>query len=368
MDMPNAKFNTKEHSGFYKDLSKRVNDYFKKNNLSKKANFSIKIKGFLVFFLYISPFSLMLFGVVSSPIIVLIMWAIMAMGMLGIGFGIMHDANHGAYSKSRAVNKFLGRSFNLLGSFDITWRVQHNVLHHTYPNVHDLDEDMTNEVMRFSPTVDQKKRYRFQEYFGLFLYGLLTLHRLITKDFEQLFRYHKQSLLAGQGYTFGRAFSELILSKILYLSFTIGLLVYFTDIPIWTILLGFFIMHYIAGMAVAVVFQVAHVVNETEFYVPDSEGNLENNWAIHQLKTSIDFAHKSTLLTWFLGGLNYQVEHHLFPTVSHTHLPKISEIVKETTKEYGIPYLYHKTFYGAIESHFSHIKKMGTFNNKIELG
>tara|TARA_B110000238_G_C16107319_1_gene431075 strand:+ start:33 stop:416 length:384 start_codon:yes stop_codon:yes gene_type:complete len=127
-------------------------------------------------------------------------------------------------------------------------------------------------------------------------------------------------------------------------------------------------MHYIAGMAVAVVFQVAHVVNETEFYVPDSEGNLENNWAIHQLKTSIDFAHKSPLLTWFLGGLNYQVEHHLFPTVCHTHLPKISEIVKETTKEYGIPYLYHKTFYGAIESHFSHIKKMGTFNNKIELG
>ena len=288
--------------------------------------------------------------------------------MVGIGFGIMHDSNHGAYSQNRSINKFLGRSFNFLGSFDITWRVQHNVLHHTYPNVHDLDEDITNEVMRFSPTVDQKKRYRFQEYFGLFLYGLLTLHRLITKDFEQLFRYNKQSLLTGQGYTFIRAFSELILSKVLYLGFTLGLLIYFTNIPTWTILLGFFIMHYISGMMVAVVFQVAHVANETEFLVPDSEGNLENSWAIHQLKTSIDFAHKSPILTWFLGGLNYQVEHHLFPTISHAHLPQISEIVKKTAKEYGIPYLYHKTFYGAVLSHFSHIKKMGTFNYKIELG
>jgi linoleoyl-CoA desaturase len=127
----------------------------------------------------------------------------------------------------------------------------------------------------------------------------------------------------------------------------------------WGTLLAFFWMHFIAGMVLALIFQPAHVINETEFYVPNEDLTVENHWAIHQLKTTANFANNSPIFSWYVGGLNYQVEHHLFPNICHVHYNKISKIVKETAKEYGVPYYSGQSFFGAVHNHFSMLNKLG---------
>ena len=124
-------------------------------------------------------------------------------------------------------------------------------------------------------------------------------------------------------------------------------------------LTGFLVMHYFAGLILAMIFQPAHVAGETEFPLPTDEGNIENHWAEHQLRTTMNFATGDPIFSWLVGGLNHQVEHHLFPTICHVHYPKISKIVKETAKEFNLPYLDKKTFVGALWSHEQMLRKLG---------
>ena len=118
-------------------------------------------------------------------------------------------------------------------------------------------------------------------------------------------------------------------------------------------------MHAVAGLILSVVFQLAHVVEEAHFPVPDEKGNIENEWAIHQMETTADFSRKSWLITYYVGGLNYQTEHHLFPRICHVHYPKLAPIVEATAKEFGVPYIYNETFITALKSHMSVISKLG---------
>jgi linoleoyl-CoA desaturase len=119
-------------------------------------------------------------------------------------------------------------------------------------------------------------------------------------------------------------------------------------------------MQYMCGLILTLVFQPAHVIDETEFYLPEVDGAIDNNWAIHQMKTTSNFANRNWLLTWYVGGLNFQVEHHLFPNICHIHYRDIAPIVKETAKEFGVSYLEHQTFRSALRSHFKVIKQLGT--------
>ena len=134
--------------------------------------------------------------------------------------------------------------------------------------------------------------------------------------------------------------------------------------PWWVITLGFFMMQFICGVILALVFQAAHVLEETTFCVPDTEGNVESNWAIHQMQTTANFAHGGRIFSWFIGGLNYQIEHHLFPNICHVHYKDLSVIVKQTAEEYGVPYIEFPTFYSALKSHFKFLHKLGKHDYK----
>jgi linoleoyl-CoA desaturase len=122
---------------------------------------------------------------------------------------------------------------------------------------------------------------------------------------------------------------------------------------------GFITMHFIAGVILTVVFQLAHTVEGTTHPVPDETGTIENNWAVHQMNTTVNFSRQSRLISWYVGGLNFQVEHHLFPTICHVHYPEISEIVKTTAEEFGIPYLENRTFMDAVNSHIETLRRFG---------
>ncbi|MEZ4858652.1 MAG: acyl-CoA desaturase [Flavobacteriaceae bacterium] len=353
------KFSRTDSPDFFRTLNKRVNTYFKENNISRNGNWKLHLKTFVMFALYIAPYFLLFF--IDMPWWLQLMLAIvMGIGMAGVGMNVMHDANHGSYSSKNWVNKIMGSSMYILAGNVYNWQVQHNVLHHTYTNIHGHDEDLeAGRIMRFSEHAQWRRFHKFQHVYAVFLYGLLTINWVLTADFKQTRSYLKRKLSYGNLPNPFAQWSTLIGTKILYATIWIVIPILFFNIAWWKILIGFFIMHYIAGLILSVVFQLAHVVEDTQMVLPDETGTIKNTWAIHQLFTTVNFSTKNRIVNWFTGGLNHQVEHHIFPNISHVHYTKISTIVKNTAKEFNLPYNEYKTTRKAIIAHFKHLKQMG---------
>jgi len=360
MEFKTINFNSSQQPEFAKELRKRINQYFKENNVSRYGNASMVFKTIFMLSLYLVPYFLVLFNVFTNPWFVFMLWVLMGFGMTGIGFSIMHDANHGSYSKNQKVNKYLGYLINLVGGSAINWKIQHNVLHHTYTNIHDHDEDLdTSGLMRFSHHQKRYKFHRLQHIYAWFLYGLLTISWLVKKDFIQLSRYKKQDLIKTQNITYKTAYWRLVFAKLFYVAYMIVLPITFSSQSWWLTLVFFMCMHYISSLILSTVFQAAHVVSETTFPLPDEQGKIEDNFIIHQLKTTANFSRKNRLLSWYVGGLNFQIEHHLFPNICHIHYRKLSEIVRSTAQEFSVPYHSGKSFLSALYSHAKLLNQLG---------
>lgn len=347
----NLKFANRQQD-FFVTLNQRVNQYFKSNQIDRSANREMELKTVFMFSLYLIPYFLMISGVISNLWMMLGLCIIMGFGMAGIGLSVMHDANHGAYSNKPWVNNLLGMSLNLIGGHSMNWKVQHNVLHHTYTNIHDVDEDISPRgILRMAPESKWKPIHKFQHYYAWFFYGLMTLVWVLVKDFVRIAKYHKEGLLKKQRTNTAKELAIMLLTKAFYFGYIMVLPMMILHLSFLHVFIGFLTMHYIAGFILAIIFQPAHVVEGTEYPMPDENGNLENSWAIHQLHTTTNFGHKQKLFSWYVGGLNYQVEHHLFPNICHVHYRNISKIVKQTAEEYGLPYKTKETFFDAIVAH-----------------
>lgn len=344
---------------FFSTLRKRVDGYFRENKISKHYNREMIIKTIVLLTLYIGSFiSILIFQPTLG--IGLLFWTIMGFSKAGIGMSVMHDANHGAYSSSAKVNYWLGHTLNLVGGSVFNWKLQHNVLHHTYTNIVDYDDDVEDKaVLRFSPHTEVKWFHKLQFLYAFAFYGILTLYWAVLKDFVQFFRYKKNGVNRNTKNQNRVTVIKIILSKIVYFFIFFCVPVLFLHIPFINILLGFLLMHFIAGVLLTVIFQLAHAVEDASHPLPNENGDIENSWAIHQMNTTVNFARKSKAISWYLGGLNFQVEHHLFPTLCHVHYPKISEIVKSTAEEYGVPYLENTTFADALYSHIRTLQRFG---------
>ncbi len=352
----NLKFANKQQD-FFVTLNQRVNQYFKSNKIERTANSEMVIKTIFMFSLYLVPYFLLISGVTTNVWMMLGLCAVMGLGMAGIGLSIMHDANHGSYSSKQWVNDLLGRSLNLVGGHAINWKVQHNVLHHTYTNVHDVDEDISPRgIIRMGPESTWKPIHKFQHYYAWFFYGLMTLVWVIVKDFARLVKYQREGLIKKQRASATKEWMVMIATKAVYFSYILVIPMLVLPITVGQLLIGFLVMHYISGFILAIIFQPAHVVEGTEYPAPDQNGNFENNWAIHQLHTTTNFGHKQKLFSWYVGGLNYQVEHHLFPTICHVHYRNLAKIVEQTTKEFGLPYKSKETFLDAVVAHAKQLK------------
>jgi linoleoyl-CoA desaturase len=347
-------------SDFFPTLNQRVNDYFKTNQISRNANSEMVFKTVFMYSLYFLPYALMITGVVTNVWLMLSLCLLMGVGMAGIGLSVMHDANHGAYSNKPWLNTLIGYSLNVVGGSAFNWRVQHNVLHHTYTNIHDVDEDISPRgVLRMTPHGPWKVFHRFQHLYAWFLYGLMTLVWVLAKDFVRIIKYHKDGHVKKQRASIANEWMVLIVGKVLYFSYVIVVPAMLMSVSWWQILIGFFAMHYVGGFILAIIFQPAHVIDGTEYPLPDEDGKMDSTWAIHQLYTTTNFANKSRLFSWYVGGLNFQIEHHLFPNVCHVHYRKISEIVRATALEYGLPYKAAPTFLDALVGHGKLLKELG---------
>lgn len=353
--MAKVSFNNKS-SLFFNDLKQAVDQYFSANQIKKTGNVKLYMKT-----LVLVPAAVLIY--ISLLTITLPVWvALLLCGFLGvilasIGFNVMHDANHGSYSSKKWVNELFGYSINALGGNAFIWKFKHNIIHHTYTNVDGVDDDIARSpLLRQCSTQIWKPAHKFQHIYVVFLYAISSLAWVAYLDFDKYFK-RKVNTTSMQKMDV----KEHILfwvSKLLYAVFYVALPIWIVGVGKWAI--GYLTMELVLGFVLAIVFQLAHVVEETEFeYAGIEPVMIESEWAAHQVKTTSDFAPKNKLISWFAGGLNFQVEHHLFPRISHIHYPELSKIVEEKCKEHQLPYHSIPTMNEAIASHFRMLKQLG---------
>jgi linoleoyl-CoA desaturase len=351
------RFTNKNKTDFHREVTRRVDRYFADNHLSKFADGRMVFKTVVMFALYVVPYGLILSGLLP----LWAMWlcsAVMGLGLAGIGMSVMHDANHGAYSSHAAVNKLLGYSLNLIGGDAFNWKVQHNQLHHTYTNIHGHDQDIRPRGnLRLTPAVPRNAAHRLQVYYAFVLYSIQTLFWVLLKDFMQVGFYMEYTGAISRTEKLKRLL-QVVAFKAFYFFYILVVPALVLDISWWQLLIGFVTLHAVGGLVLTTVFQLAHVVEGTEYPEPVNNA-LEAEWAIHQMNTTANFAPANKLVTFFVGGLNYQIEHHLFQRICHVHYPAIAPIVEQTAREYGVPYLRNNTVSDAVASHVRLLQHLG---------
>lgn len=357
MSVTRISFTNKEKRDFVKELKKEVNNYFSENNISKHADSRMVAKTITLLTIYFGSYALIMSGQFGLWTMAFFCF-LMGIGMAGIGFSVSHDALHGAYSSNKYINKLLGYTFDLMGANGYIWKITHNIVHHTYTNIHDHDEDLeVAEFIRLSPHAEYKKVHKYQHVLAFIAYSFATLFWVFIKDYkyflqDELGPYENKNHPVSEWIT-------LIITKILYYSYMLVIPMIILPLAWWQVLIGFLILHLTAGVILGVIFQLAHVVEGTDHPTENEEGNIENTWMIHQMETTADFAHENKLLCWYIGGLNYQIEHHLFPKICSIHYPEISPIVQRVAEKHGVPYNYNGTLFDAIASHYRTLKKFG---------
>ncbi len=354
--MPKITFSNKNNE-FYLSLKIAVDEYFEKNDIKKTGDWRLYIKTVVLISTAIAAYCILIFGT-PSALVALALCALLGFNMASIGFSVMHDANHGSYSTKPRLNDLLGMSMNCMGACAFFWKQKHNIIHHTYTNVDGIDDDIAKSpIIRQCESQKWVPAHKIQHLYLIPIYALSSLFWLFSMDFVKYFSRKIYTTDAWKMTTKNHIIFWA--TKILYVAFYMVL-----PISIWGFLPwlgGFFLMHAFMGLTLSLVFQLAHVVENTEFetIALDETKHIETAWAEHQIKTTANFAMGNKVISWFVGGLNYQIEHHLFPKVSHVHYPAISKIVEEKCKQFNLPYNNYPTMMEALASHFRVMKWLG---------
>ncbi len=355
MSVSVPKFSNVPHS-FHTELKHRISAYFAEKGKSTTGNSALFTKAILL---------MVCFGAIYVHLVFFtpaVFWQIIESVLLGgviaaIGFNVMHDGAHGSFSKYKWVNVLAAFSLNILGGNSFMWNQKHNVIHHAFTNVDGLDDDIDIQPwLRMSSTQKKYKMHKYQHIYFWLLYSLLYILWIFVLDYQKYFK-SKVGMLALKRMT-TKDHVVFWSFKLINLFLYVGLPIYMVGFSSW--LISFLIFTLVAGFVISIVFQLAHTVEHTAFPVANVETNkLEDEWAVHQIKTTANFATNNKLVSWLVGGLNFQIEHHLFPKISHIHYPAISKIIKQACIEYGINYIEYSRVRYAIASHVAYLKQMG---------
>ena len=352
--MASPKFANTSQS-FHSELKKRIGDYFKQSGKSSTGNFSLYFKAIILVISFVFVYIHLVF---YTPVTWLAITECIVLGGLtaAIGFNVMHDGLHGSFSRYKWVNELAGLSLNFLGANNFMWRSKHNIIHHTYTNIQGIDDDIeAKPLLRLCETQKYYKIHRFQHWYFWVAYSLLYIWWVFFTDYKKYFlrRIGPTSLnkmkisdhISFWGFKFLHAFIFMVVP------------IYILGFSTW--LVGFLIYGMFAGVVLSIVFQLAHTVEDTHFPQANvTSGKMEDEWAVHQLKTTANFATRNRLISWWVGGLNFQVEHHLFPRISHVHYPAISKIIKKACEDFGMPYIEYPKMRLALASHILHLKNL----------
>jgi linoleoyl-CoA desaturase len=353
--VPKITFNNSNNT-FFQSVKISVDAYFKTQKLKRTGNWKLYLKAWILIpaaiciylFLLLGHYAL-LTGILAS--------FFFGLTLVCIAFNVMHDACHNSFSEKKWVNNMMGLTMNALGSNAFIWKVKHNIIHHTYTNIDQIDDDIANgPLLRQCSTQKWMPIHRFQFVYMFALYGVSTLSWALGTDFARYFRkrIHNTPIKridVKQHVIFWA-------SKLLYVFFYALLPIDVLGWQPW--LIGFLIIHITMGLTLSVVFQLAHIVEKTKFDVADGTHKvIGSEWAIHEIRTTADFAPGNKIISWLVGGLNFQIEHHLFPQVSHIHYAALSKIVRQQCELFGLPYNYYPTVGQALFSHVRLMRRLG---------
>lgn len=362
--MPKVTFNNKNNV-FFTDLKQAVDQYFSANQIRKTGNRKLYIKTLVLIPLAIALYVCLL--TIAVPAIpALLMCGLLGVTSASIGFNVMHDACHGSYSSKKWMNELMGYSLNALGGNAFIWKFKHNIIHHTYTNVDGVDDDIAKSpLIRQCSTQKWVPAHKYQHLYMFLVYAISSFAWVAIMDFNKYFSQRVyttplQKMSVKDHVIFW-------ISKLFYAIVYIVIPIQLVGVGSWA--LGFATMHLCMGLTLAIVFQLAHVLEETEFEQAGADPvQIENEWAIHQVRTTANFAPKNVFISWLVGGLNFQIEHHLFPRISHVHYPAISKIVEQKCKEHHVPYHSLPTMRAAVASHYRMMKALGTFHQNPSTG
>ncbi len=341
---------------FHRTLRERVETYFRETGRKQRDCWQMYLKSVVVLLVLAgSYFGILMLGGAVLP--TLLLAVVLGGSMALVGFNVQHDGGHRSYSTNRWINKCAALTLDMLGASSYVWARKHNSIHHSYTNITDHDDDIdVRPFGRLSPHQPRIKMHRVQHLYLWFLYGFLPVKWHFYDDFR--------NIAVGQiGCTKmprpkGLDLAIFIGGKIFFFGMTFVLPMFF--LPWWLVIASYGVATFVEGVGLSVVFQLAHCVEEAEFPMPTPETHrIENCWAVHQVETTVDFAPRSRVLAWLVGGLNCQVEHHLFPQICHIHYPAISKIVEDTCREFGLRYLSNPSLLAGISSHFRFLRQMG---------
>ncbi|UYZ63367.1 fatty acid desaturase family protein [Hymenobacter weizhouensis] len=341
---------------FHQELKRRTNAYFQEAGKSTTGGNALFFKAVLLTSAFAAIYLHLVFWTPPAAVGVL---ESALLGLIGaaIGFNVMHDGAHGSFSKRKWVNQFAAFTLNVMGGNSFMWNMKHNLIHHMYTNVEGVDDDLDAQPwLRLSPEQPRRRLHRFQHLYFWFFYALLFLAWIFYMDYQKYFRRKigdmplKKMTATDQSVFWG--------FKVLHLGLFVALPIVMTGFVSW--LVGFLVFMCVAGFTLSIVFQLAHTVEHTAFVVPDATTRkIEDEWAIHQIKTTANFATDSKLISWLVGGLNFQVEHHLFPTISHVHYPALNKIIRQVCEEFNIEYNEYPKMRYAVASHVAHLRELG---------
>lgn len=342
--------------GFYETLKKRVDQYFAETGKPKTGDWRLFLKTGIILTWLALAYVFFLF--VASSLLTLICASVaLALGFTLAGFNTLHDGGHKSYSRHKSVNWLMGFMLDLMGGSYVLWRQKHNILHHTYTNIEALDSDLhTSGLLRLSPHQAWHPWHRFQHLYGFPVYSFLTLSWILFSDFRKFFsgyigQYKLHAPTALEAWLF-------FLAKTFYVAYMLVLPAFFH--PILHVLIAFLAMHIMLGFTLSLVFQLAHTVEHNTFPTPDADtGMMAREWAVHEVDTTANFAPTNALAGWCFGGLNFQIEHHLFPSICHVHYPAISAIVRQTCDEFALSYVSYPTVRKAVAIHYRFLKMLG---------
>lgn len=345
------------NNDFYQSVKIAVEEYFVSRKIKKTGDWRLFSKTIILVLAAVGIYCTLLFVPVNGwPALCLCM--LMGFVLASIGFSVMHDANHGSYSTKTWLNDLLGLSLNTMGASSYFWKQKHNIIHHTYTNVDGIDDDIAKSpIIRQCESQKWVPAHRIQYLYLLPVYSLSTIFWIFIMDFT---KYFSRKIYTTDAWKMNRKNHIIFwVTKIMYLFFYVALPMMQWGFLPW--LAGYFALNMVMGLTLSLVFQLAHVVENTEFeHVPlDASKHLELAWAEHQMKTTCNFAMGNKVISWFVGGLNFQIEHHLFPRVSHIHYPAISKIVMAKSKEFNLPYNKYDGMFEALASHFRVMKYLG---------
>lgn len=281
----------------------------------------------------------------------------LGLAVAGIGFNLTHDANHGSYSPSSRVNRIMRWSIDGIGGSSYVWRVKHNVIHHTYTNISGADSDIGQlPFLRLAPDQPRYWYHRGQHIYIWPLYGLFAVKWQLFGDITQL------SIGNIEGtplpWPRGRELVGFWVGKAAFVAWAIVIPLLVR--PVWEVVAGFAVASFVMAFVLAVTFQLAHCLEEAEFSsIEEMQQTGSTEWTRHQLASTVDFAPSSRVLTWYLGGLNFQIEHHLFSRVCHVHYPTLAPRVREVCERHGVEYQVHASVWSALASHTRWLRRMG---------